>query len=119
MGSSTANLLKASEDSTIIREEIFGPVVTISKFKDDADAVTKANNTSYGLAAALFTEKISRAHKVARKLRAGMVWINSSGDSHYGIPFGGFKSSGIGRELGSYALDAYTQTKAVHVNLAV
>ncbi|KAF2215694.1 hypothetical protein CERZMDRAFT_94093 [Cercospora zeae-maydis SCOH1-5] len=109
----------ASESSTIIREEIFGPVVTISKFVDDADAVAKANNTSYGLAAALFTEKVSRAHKIARKLRAGMVWINSSGDSHYGIPFGGFKSSGIGRELGSYALDAYTQTKAVHVNLAV
>ncbi|EME41560.1 hypothetical protein DOTSEDRAFT_156494 [Dothistroma septosporum NZE10] len=109
----------ADEQSTIVREEIFGPVVTISKFTDDVDAVAKANDTAYDLAAALFTEKMSRAHKVARKLKAGMVWINSSGDSHYGIPFGGYKSSGIGRELGSYALDAYTQTKAVHVNLAV
>ncbi|KAI5366596.1 Putative aldehyde dehydrogenase domain, aldehyde/histidinol dehydrogenase [Septoria linicola] len=111
--------VNAPETSTIIREEIFGPVVTISQFVNNADVVAKANDTQYGLAAALFTEKISRAHKVARKLKAGMVWINSSGDSHYGIPFGGFKSSGIGRELGSYALDAYTQTKAVHVNLAV
>ena len=115
--------------------------MTISKFSSDAEAIAMANDTEYGLAAALFTEKISRAHKVARKLKAGMVWINSSGDSvsfrpwpihpqdsdsanicesqHYGIPFGGAKSSGIGRELGSYALDAYTQTKAIHVNLAV
>lgn len=109
----------AAEKSTIVREEIFGPVVTISTFSNDADAIAKANDTSYGLAAALFTEKISRAHKVARKLKAGMVWINSSGDSHYGIPFGGYKSSGMGRELGQFALDAYTQTKAVHVNLDV
>ncbi|SMQ49322.1 unnamed protein product [Zymoseptoria tritici ST99CH_3D7] len=109
----------AKEGSQIIKEEIFGPVVTISKFSSDAEAIAMANDTEYGLAAALFTEKISRAHKVARKLKAGMVWINSSGDSHYGIPFGGAKSSGIGRELGSYALDAYTQTKAIHVNLAV
>jgi aldehyde dehydrogenase (NAD+) len=91
--------------------------VVVSKFSSEAEAIAKANNTPYGLAAALFTEKVSRAHKVARKLQAGMVWINSSGDSHFGIPFGGYKSSGIGRELGSYALDAYTQTKAIHVNL--
>lgn len=105
------------EQAKIVKEEIFGPVVVVSKFATEAEVIAKANDTSYGLAAALFTEKVSRAHKVARKLQAGMVWINSSGDSHYGIPFGGYKSSGIGRELGSYALDAYTQTKAVHVNL--
>lgn len=69
------------------------------------------------LAAAVLTQDITKAHKVARKLQAGMVWINASGDSHFGIPFGGYKSSGIGRELGQYALDAYTQSKAVHVNL--
>jgi aldehyde dehydrogenase (NAD(P)+) len=102
----------------IVREEIFGPVVVISKFSSTKEVLEKANNTSYGLAAAVFTEKISKAHTVARKLQAGMVWINSSGDSHYGIPFGGYKSSGIGRELGQYALDAYTQSKAIHVNLA-
>ncbi|RGP72609.1 aldehyde dehydrogenase nad+ [Fusarium longipes] len=106
-----------TEDMKIMKEEIFGPVVSIAKFSTDEEAIKKANDTSYGLAAALFTEKVARAHKVARKLQAGMVWINSSGDSHFGIPFGGYKSSGIGRELGQYALDAYTQPKAVHVNL--
>jgi len=110
--------VEASETATIVRDEIFGPVVVIGKFANEAEAVAKANDTSYGLAAALFTEKISRGHIIARKLQAGMVWINSSGDSHFGIPFGGYKSSGIGRELGKYALDAYTQTKAIHVNLA-
>ncbi|KAH7007368.1 aldehyde dehydrogenase domain-containing protein [Ilyonectria destructans] len=107
------------EDMKIVQEEIFGPVVVISKFSTVKEAIDKANNTSYGLAAALFTEKIAKAHIVARKLQAGMVWINSSGDSHFGIPFGGYKSSGIGRELGQYALDAYTQSKAIHVNLDV
>jgi aldehyde dehydrogenase (NAD+) len=101
----------------IVQEEIFGPVVAIAKFSTTDEVVAKANDTSYGLAAALFTQDITRAHKVARRLQAGMVWINSSGDSHFGIPFGGYKSSGIGRELGQYALDAYTQSKAVHVNL--
>ncbi|KAF4976376.1 hypothetical protein FZEAL_6952 [Fusarium zealandicum] len=106
-----------TEDTAIVRDEIFGPVVVISKFKTVDEVVAKANDTAYGLAAALFTEKIAKAHKVARRLQAGMVWINSSGDSHFGIPFGGYKSSGIGRELGQYALDAYTQSKAIHVNL--
>lgn len=105
------------EEMKIVTDEIFGPVVAIAKFSTVEEAVKKCNNTDYGLAAALFTENVSRAHIVARKLQAGMVWINSSGDSHYGIPFGGYKSSGIGRELGQYALDAYTQSKAVHVNL--
>ncbi|UPL03935.1 hypothetical protein LCI18_014869 [Fusarium solani-melongenae] len=106
-----------TEDMAIVRDEIFGPVVAIAKFRTVDEVVAKANDTSYGLAAALFTEKVARAHTVARRLQAGMVWINSSGDSHFGIPFGGYKSSGIGRELGQYALDAYTQSKAVHVNL--
>lgn len=101
----------------IVKEEIFGPVVAISKFSTEAEAIAKANDTSYGLAAAVFTQRVARAHKVARKIQAGMVFINSSGDSHFGIPFGGYKSSGIGRELGQYALDAYTQSKAIHVNL--
>lgn len=101
----------------IVKEEIFGPVVAISKFSTEAEVIKKANDTSYGLAAAVFTQKVTKAHKVARKIQAGMVFINSSGDSHFGIPFGGYKSSGIGRELGQYALDAYTQSKAVHVNL--
>ncbi|KAL7784345.1 aldehyde dehydrogenase domain-containing protein [Trichoderma ceciliae] len=106
-----------TEDMKIVKEEIFGPVVAISKFSTEAEVIAKANDTSYGLAAAVFTQKVAKAHKVARKIQAGMVFINSSGDSHFGIPFGGYKSSGIGRELGQYALDAYTQSKAVHVNL--
>lgn len=108
-----------SEDMRVVKEEIFGPVIVIGRFASEADAISKANNTSYGLAAAVFTENMRRGHKIAARLQAGMVWLNSSGDSHYGIPFGGYKSSGIGRELGSYAIDAYTQTKAVHVNLGV
>lgn len=106
-----------AEDMKIMQEEIFGPVVSISKFTSQEEVIAKANNTSYGLAAAVFTENIAKGHIVASKLQAGMVWINSSNDSHYGIPFGGYKSSGIGRELGSYAIDAYSQAKAVHVNL--
>ncbi|KAF8429233.1 aldehyde dehydrogenase domain-containing protein [Tirmania nivea] len=106
------------EDHMIIsREEIFGPVVTIASFKSEEEAVKRANNSNYGLSAAIFTQNITRAHKVAAKMQAGMVWINSSNDSHFGIPFGGVKQSGIGRELGEYALSAYTNAKAVHVNL--
>ncbi|KAH6604453.1 aldehyde dehydrogenase nad+ [Trichoderma cornu-damae] len=107
-----------TEDMKIVKDEVFGPVVAISKFSTEAEAIAKANDTSYGLAAAVFTQKVAKAHKVARKIQAGMVFINSSGDSHFGIPFGGYKSSGIGRELSQYALDAYTQSKAVHVNLS-
>ncbi|KAK6512402.1 hypothetical protein TWF481_001288 [Arthrobotrys musiformis] len=102
---------------TISREEIFGPFVCFSSFKTEEEVVDRANDTTYGLGAALFTRDIERAHKVAAKLQAGMVWINSSNDSHFGIPFGGVKQSGIGRELGEYGLQAYTQAKAVHVNL--
>ncbi|RAL08045.1 aldehyde dehydrogenase [Aspergillus homomorphus CBS 101889] len=108
-----------TEDMAIVPEEIFGAMVTISKFKAQEEAIERANDTSYGLAAAIFTGKVDRAHIVARKLQAGMVWINSSQDSHCGIPFGGYKSSDIGRELGKYALDAYTQAKAVHVNIGL
>ena len=106
-----------TEESTIMKEEIFGPVVSISSFKTEEEVVSKANDTSYGLAAAVFTSDMTRGHRVAARLQAGMVWLNSSQDSHWGIPFGGYKSSGVGRELGPYALDAYTQSKAVHVNL--
>ncbi|KAI1620193.1 aldehyde dehydrogenase domain-containing protein [Exophiala viscosa] len=107
----------AEDASTIMQDEIFGPVASIAKFSDYDDAVRRANNTSYGLAAAVFTQNITRGHRIAEKLQVGMVWINSNQDSHYGIPFGGWKSSGIGRELGEYGLNNYTNVKAVHVNL--
>lgn len=99
------------------REEIFGPFVVISSFSTEEEAVTRANDTTYGLGAALFTQDIERAHRVAAEIEAGMVWINSSNDSDFRVPFGGVKQSGIGRELGEAGLEAYTQVKAVHVNL--
>jgi len=86
-------------------------------FTDETEAVAAANDTDYGLAASLFTKDIERAHRVARKLQAGTVWINSCGDNIFQMPFGGYKNSGTGRELGEYGLQNYTQVKAVYVNL--
>lgn len=108
-----------TDDMTIMKEEIFGPVVAISKFKTVEEVITRANDTTYGLAAALFSNNITKAHNVASRLEAGMVWINSNGDSDIHVPFGGSKMSGIGRELGSYALDLFTENKAIHVNMTV
>jgi aldehyde dehydrogenase (NAD+) len=105
------------DDMTIYREEIFGPFVVIGTVKTEEEAVTKANDTTYGLGAAVFTRDIERAHRVAAEIESGMVWINSSNDSDVRVPFGGVKQSGIGRELGEAGLEAYTQIKAVHVNM--
>jgi aldehyde dehydrogenase (NAD+) len=101
----------------IYREEVFGPFVVITSFKTEEEAIERANDTTYGLGSAVFTQNITKAHRVARKIEAGMVWINSSNDSDFRIPFGGVKQSGIGRELGEAGLEAYTNKKAVHVNL--
>ncbi|KAB8336704.1 hypothetical protein FH972_021014 [Carpinus fangiana] len=101
----------------IYREEVFGPFVVIASFKTEDEAIERANDTTYGLGSALFTRDITKAHKLARRIEAGMVWINSSNDSDFRIPFGGVKMSGIGRELGEAGLEAYSQKKAVHVNL--
>lgn len=101
----------------IYREEVFGPFVVLAKFDTEQEALQMANDTSFGLGSAIFTRDLERAHKVARRIEAGMVWINSSNDSDFRIPFGGVKQSGIGRELGEEGLKAYTQVKAVHVNL--
>ncbi|EXJ81451.1 aldehyde dehydrogenase (NAD+) [Capronia epimyces CBS 606.96] len=103
----------------IYREEIFGPFVVITSFKTEEDALRMANDTTYGLGSAVFTTDVERAHRVAGRLEAGMVWINSSNDSDIRVPFGGVKQSGIGRELGEAGLAAYTQTKAIHVNLGL
>ncbi|TDZ67834.1 putative aldehyde dehydrogenase-like protein [Colletotrichum trifolii] len=98
-------------------EEIFGPVVVIASFKDEEDALRLANSTEYGLGAAVFTTNVERAHRVAAEIEAGMVWVNSTQDSDPRVPFGGVKQSGIGRELGEAGLEAYSQIKAVHVNM--
>lgn len=101
----------------IFREEIFGPVVVIVPFKTEEEAIALANDTTYGLGSAVFTTDLERAHRVAGEIEAGMVWINSSQDCDARIPFGGVKQSGIGRELGEAGLEAYSQVKAVHVNM--
>ena len=101
----------------IFREEVFGPFVVIAEFEGEEEAIERANDTTYGLGAAVFTKDITRAHRVARRIEAGMVWVNSSNDSDFRVPFGGVKMSGIGRELGEAGLEAYTNKKAVHVNL--
>ncbi|KAK4190060.1 aldehyde dehydrogenase domain-containing protein [Podospora australis] len=102
----------------IFREEIFGPCVAIASFKTEEEAIELANDTTYGLGSALFTKDLTRAHRVAREIEAGMVWINSSNDSDFRIPFGGVKQSGIGRELGEAGLAPYCNVKAIHVNMA-
>ena len=101
----------------IAREEIFGPVAAAIPFKDENDVVIQGNDTTYGLAAAVWTKDISRAHKVARALKAGTVWVNCYGITDTGMPFGGYKQSGFGRENGKYALDLFTQIKSVFVKL--
>ncbi|KAI5954354.1 hypothetical protein KGF54_002129 [Candida jiufengensis] len=104
-------------EMTIVQEEIFGPVVSVGKYTTDDEALFLANNTNYGLGAAIFTKDLVVAHTMAAEIESGMVWINSSNDSDVHIPFGGVKMSGVGRELGEYGLTMYTQPKAIHVNL--
>jgi aldehyde dehydrogenase (NAD+) len=101
----------------IAREEIFGPVAATIPFKDENDAIFQGNDTSYGLAAAVWTRDVSRAHAVARKLKAGTVWVNCYGMLDPISPFGGYKQSGFGRELGKYAIELYTEIKSVFVKL--
>lgn len=102
----------------IFQEEVFGPFVVISRFETEEEALALANDSQYGLGSALFTTNLARAHAVAKKIQAGVVWINSSNDSDWRVPFGGVKQSGIGRELGEAGLAAYSNTKAIYVNIA-
>ncbi|HUH12066.1 MAG TPA: aldehyde dehydrogenase family protein [Longimicrobiales bacterium] len=103
---------------TIAREEIFGPVLATLTFDDEEEATALANESVYGLAAAVWTRDIKRAHRMARRLEAGTVWINTYHPLDAASPFGGYKQSGFGRELGRYALDLYTQVKSVWVDLS-
>lgn len=125
-------------DMRIVREEIFGPVSVVFKFRDEDDVVHQANDSDYGLAAAIFTKDVKKAVRTANALNAGTVWINMTGQVHPAVPFGGYKQSGIGRELGEYALAkyvvvcyfrmsilmrwtlySYTNVKAVQVNVGM
>jgi aldehyde dehydrogenase (NAD+) len=103
------------DDHKIAQEEIFGPVMSVLKFKDEAEVIARGNKNMYGLAAAIWTRDVSRAHKVAAALKAGTVWVNCYDVFDAAAPFGGFKMSGIGRELGEYALRNYTEIKTVTV----
>jgi len=110
---------EVTNDMKIAREEIFGPVASVFKFKTEEEVIELANDTVYGLAAYVFTENGSRAIRVAHALEAGTVCVNSVMSVDVGVPFGGWKQSGIGRELGEYMVETYTQSKSVHVNIGV
>jgi phenylacetaldehyde dehydrogenase len=101
----------------VVQEEIFGPVVAATSFSDMDQIVKSANNSTYGLAAGIFTKDISKAHRLAKAIRAGTVWVNCYNVFDAALPFGGYKQSGWGREMGKEALELYTETKAVCIQL--
>ena len=102
---------------TFVTDEVFGPLMSVLPFDDEAEVLTRANGTDYGLAGAVFTRDLSRANRVANAIQAGFVWINDYGTMPASIPFGGYKHSGIGRENGEQAIEHYTQIKTVYTNL--
>jgi len=102
----------------VAQEEIFGPVVSIISFKDEDDLLKQANDTIYGLSAGIWTQDITRAHRFAKEIKAGVVWINTYNMFNAASPFGGYKQSGYGREMGRHALELYTQVKSVWVDLS-
>jgi 4-guanidinobutyraldehyde dehydrogenase/NAD-dependent aldehyde dehydrogenase len=102
---------------TIAQEEIFGPVLSVITVQDEEEAVKVANASNYGLAACLWTRDISKAHRLARKLRAGSVWVNCWDGGDITMPFGGYKQSGNGRDKSLHALDKYTELKATWIEL--
>ena len=106
-----------TDEMTLTKEEIFGPVMSVLTFTDEEEVVKRANDTRLGLAAAVFTQDITRAHRVIHQIQAGICWINAYGASPAEMPVGGYKMSGIGRENGSETLKAYTQIKAVYVGM--
>jgi betaine-aldehyde dehydrogenase len=104
-----------TDDMDIVREEIFGPVMAVLDFEDEAEVVSRANATEFGLAAGVFTNDLTRAHRVIAALDAGTCWINTYNITPIELPFGGNKQSGLGRENGRAAIEHYTQLKSVYV----
>jgi betaine-aldehyde dehydrogenase len=102
---------------SIVREEIFGPVMSVLTFEGEDEVVARANDTEYGLAAGVFTRDLARGHRVIARLQAGTCWINNYNITPVEMPFGGYKRSGLGRENGTAALQHYTQVKSVYVEL--
>jgi 5-carboxymethyl-2-hydroxymuconic-semialdehyde dehydrogenase len=101
----------------IAQEEVFGPVLVVIPFKDESEAVRIANDVKYGLAGYVWTNDLARAHRVAQAIEAGMVWVNSHNVRDLRTPFGGSKSSGIGREGGHFSFEFYTEVSAIHMAL--
>ncbi|NMO00872.1 aldehyde dehydrogenase family protein [Gordonia sp. TBRC 11910] len=112
-----AILTDTTNDMKVVQEEIFGPVVAVMPFKSEEELVGKANDTLFGLGAGIWTSDVTRAHRIAAAVKAGTVWVNCYAAADPAAPFGGYKMSGYGRELGSNALDDYTETKCVWINL--
>jgi len=110
-------LTDVRDDMKVAQEEIFGPVVAAMKFSDIREVAARANNTIYGLGAGIWTRDISKAHALAAEIKAGTVWINCYNVFDAALPFGGYKQSGWGREMGHAVLDAYTETKSVCIKL--
>lgn len=102
-----------------MREEIFGPVVSIAKFKGEEEVIELANDTTYGLAAGIFTKDYERAVRVPSALKAGTTWVNMFNFVHWSMPFGGYKESVIGRGCGDAALENYTETKTEYLNMGM
>ena len=105
------------DDASVVREEIFGPCCHIRPFDAEEEAIRLANDTEYGLAAAVWTKDITRGLRVVRELRAGITWINTYHPTYNEMPWGGYKQSGWGRELGLYGIEEYLETKQVNINL--
>ena len=108
---------KTQPNMEIVQAEIFGPVLVAAPFEDLDEIITRSNDTNYGLAASVWTNDINKAHKVARGLKAGTVWVNCHNIFDANAPFGGYKQSGYGREMGVHALESYTQIKNVIIQL--
>ena len=110
-------LTQCRDDMRVVREEIFGPVMSVLTFSDEQEAITRANATQFGLGAGLITRDLSRAHRVAGQLESGNVWVNTYNLLPPGLPFGGIKQSGFGRENSAYSLDAYSEIKTTYIQL--